>query len=365
MAYIPPTAHATLLATLRRERRLPAAGQVLVEPHKRVEAADVVARTTLPERVRFVDVARALRLPPEKADAALLKRDGEAVKAGEPIAERRVLLGLVPRRARAPVNGRLVAAAGGTALVEAASRPFELRAGLPGTVVTILQSQGVIIETTGALLGGVWGNGRDDFAPLRLAGAGPAHALTTADVEVGMRGAILAAGVLAEAAVLKKLAEVRVRGLVLGSAAGALVPQLEKLDVPVLVVEGFGPGGFSPPAMALLSANAGREAWLNAARREPFSGRRPELIIPLPPPGQPPPPLVDGDSLAPGKRVRILRGPAAGRVGTVAALSERPAALPSGLRARVATVALASRAGNTADGEPPVRVALANLELLE
>jgi hypothetical protein len=359
MAYIPATSHVTLLATLRRERLLPLAGDVIVEARQRLEASDVVARTYLAEHHKLVDIARKLGLPPDKADSALLKKDGDPVKAGEPIAQRKVLLGLVPRSARSPVEGRLVAAAGGKALVAAISRPYELRAGVPGTVVSILQSRGVVIETTGALVEGAWGNGQQDFAPLRLAGKDPNGSLTAADVDMNMRGALVVAGSVTEAATLKRLADVPVRGLVVGSMPASLQAAAQKLSLPVLVVESFGQGGFSEPVLALLSTNAGRDAWLNAVTRDRFLGRRPELIIPLPGAATPPPAVTDGAALAVGKRVRVLRGPEAGRVGTLAALGERPVSLPSGLRARTASVVFGDSAS------PPVRVAYANLELLE
>jgi hypothetical protein len=220
-------------------------------------------------------------------------------------------------------------------------------------VVTILQARGVVIETTGALVEGVWGNGREAFAPLRLAGDEPGTALAAAQVDMSMRGSLLMVGSLADAAALKRLSEVHVRGLVVGTLPAALLAQAQQLSFPVLVVEGFGQGGFSEPVLALLSSSAGRDAWLHAVPRDRFLGRRPELIIPLAPA------VADGEFLAVGKRVRVLRGPEAGRVGTVAALGERPVPLPSGLRARMASVAF------PASGGPAIRVPYANLELLE
>ncbi len=359
MAYIPSTSHVTLLATLRRQRLLPLAGEVIVEQRQRVEATAVVARTYVAERHRLVDLARDLRLPAEKADAALLKKDGDMVRAGEPLATRKVLLGLFTRAARSPVDGRLVAAAGGKALIAAISKPYELRAGIPGTVVTVVPSKAVVIETTGALLEGVWGNGREDTAALRLVSEDPALALKPGGIDVGMRGAILAVGVLANPAVLKPLIDLGVRGLVVGTLGPGLLPQVLKLEIPVLIVEGFGSAGFSAPAQALLAANAGREAWLHAVPLDRFRGQRPELIVPLPGPSASPPPVLEGEALAVGKRVRLLRGPGAGRVGTITALNERLVTLPSGLRTRTATVAF--------QGAPdaPERVAYANLELVE
>jgi hypothetical protein len=359
MAYLPATSHVTLLATLRRERLLPLAGTVDVEARQRVEASDVVGHALLADRHRLVDVARALGLPDEKADSALVKRDGDPVKAGEPIAVRKTGLGLMRRTARSPVEGRLVVAGGGKALLAAISAPFELRAAIPGQVVTILQSPGVVIETTGALLEGVWGNGKEDTALLRLLGDQPQTALTANLVSMEQRGAILVAGTLADPAALKQLGDVGIRGLVVGSLAAALLPAARKAGFPVLVVEGFGARGFSAPAFTLLQSNAGRQAWLNAQPADAFMGRRPELIIPLPSPSTPPPQPVNGETLAVGRRVRVVRGPDTGKVGTVTDLSERPLATPSGLRVPVAGVALEGAAG------PATHIAFPNLEILE
>jgi hypothetical protein len=337
---------------------LPLAGDVTVQPRQRVEAADVVARTFVADRHYLVDVSRKLGLTDDKADSALVKKDGDPVKAGEPIAVRKTALGLRRLAARAPADGKLVAAAGGKALVAAISKPVELRAGIPGQVVTILQSRGVILETTGALLEGVWGNGREDFAVLRVVGDGPATPLTADHVAMEFRGGLLAAGVLADAGAVRRLSEVRVRGLIVGGLAAGLLPAVSALDFPVLVVEGFGARGFSAPAYALLAGNAGREAWLNAVRRDRFAGRRPELIVPLPGGHTPPAPPVEGDSLAAGKRVRVVRGPEAGRVGVVQAVGDRPALSASGVRALLAQVLLEG-------AREPVDVPAPNLELLE
>jgi hypothetical protein len=137
------------------------------------------------------------------------------------------------------------------------------------------------------------------------------------------------------------------------------LPAALKAGFPVLAVEGFGDRGFSAPAFSLLTSNAGRQAWLNAQPADPFVGHRPELIIPLPGPSTPALQPLDGETLAVGKRVRVLRGPEVGKVGTVTELSERPMITRSGLRAHMAGVALEGASG------PDARVAFANLELLE
>jgi hypothetical protein len=362
MAYIPHTSHVTLFATLRRERLLPAPGEIIVDPGHRVEATEVVARAEINEFHRMVDLARVLGVPKDKVAPYMLKQEGDPVKKGEPIASRKVLLGMSNKLVPSPVDGRLVLFDEGKALL-AAVTPFDLRAGLPGTVVNVIGSQGLVIEMTGALVEGVWGNGQDDFSVLRLLGAEPGEVLPIEQLELGMRGAILAAGTLVDLAELAKLSEVGIRGLILGHVSTEALPALQKAPFPVLVTDGFGAGGFSLPVFNLLKGNSGREVWVNAHPGDRFRGTRPEAIIPLPSPSEPPPPPVEGEALSEGKRVRVLRGPDIGRVGTVIGLSDKPMTLPSGIRSCVAAVTLEDEPG--ARTRPTISVAFANLELLE
>jgi hypothetical protein len=58
--YYPMESRITALTTIRRERLLPAPGQVLVNPGETVGPADAVARCQLPGEVRVLDVSRAL-----------------------------------------------------------------------------------------------------------------------------------------------------------------------------------------------------------------------------------------------------------------------------------------------------------------
>lgn len=358
MPYIPPTSHVTLLATLKRERFLPRPGRVMAKMAQRVEASNVVAQTIIAHEHRLVDIARKLGVPNDKADTFMVKHEEDEVKKGEPLAVRKTFLGLATTRVPSPVDGSVVLAGDGKALLAAISEPFELRAGLSGTIVDVIPDRGVAIETTGALLEGVWGNGRDDFAVLRVLG-GPEDALLPEQVEVGLRGVVLAAGVLENPAVFRQMLEVRVRGLILGSLRAELIPEAQKLAIPILVTEGFGLPGFSLAAHTLLTTNNGREVWINAQAWNRYTAQRPEAIIPLPSPGQSPPQPADGQALQAGLRVRIVRGPKAGRVGEVKAVSERALLIPSGLRTPVASIQFEQ------SHEPEVVVPFANLEIIE
>lgn len=355
MAYIPLTSHATLLTAIRRRRVLTGATEILATEGQRVASGDVIARGEVTDTHQLVDVSGKLGVRAEKLEPYLLKHEGDLIKKGEALARKRGLFG-TSRSAAAAVDSRLVLFEGGKALL-AAVRPVEMRAGLPGTVIG-QTAGGVTIETTGAVLSGVWGNGQEGFSVLRVLTSEPAIVLHGGLVEPSLRGAIIAGGSLVDASLFEGLAEVGIGGLILGRLSTRLLTAAEKAPYPVMVAEGFGEGGFSVPVFALLNGNTGREVWLNACSWDRNGSDRPEAIIPLPANNVALP--VVGEPLAEGKRVRILRGPEAGRVGHVTGLSDRPMLLPSGVRARLAVIALDDVPGQ----RPTVSAPFANLELL-
>ncbi len=359
MAYIPDTTHITLLATLRRDRLLPTAGEVMAQVGQRVEATETVAVAYVPEEHRILDLAKHLEVPKNQTSKFMVKQDGDMVKKGELIAVRKTMMGLIVLPVASPVDGLLVASGDGRALVAAMSKPFELRAGLPGNVINRIEGRGVTIETTGALLQGVWGNGKDHYAVLRVLGSGPQDPLVADQVEANLRGTLLGVGTVQDDSAFKQIAEVGVAGLIIGSLKSDLLPMLRRLNIPVMVTDGFGAQGFSAPTYTLLVSNSGREIWLNAQALDRYAGARPEVIIPLPTPGQAPGIPAEGQPLNVGHRVRVLRGATTGLVGVVAALSDRLVTLPSGVRARVAMVKFEDA------NQPPASVAFANLEILE
>jgi hypothetical protein len=358
MAYIPQTSHVTLLATIRRRRALPAPGELVVSEGQRVSAGDLIGTCEIAESHQLLDVAGKLGVKVAKLEPYLLKREGDLVKKGENIARRKGLFGL-SRTATAGADSRLVLYEEGKALL-ARVRAVEVRAGLSGRVVGLGETS-VNIETTGALLSGVWGNGQDAVSVLRLATGEPNQVLHAGLLEPSLRGAIIAAGNLSDPSLFAGLVEVGAAGLIAGKLSARLLDAARAATLPVMVVEGFGEGGFSLPVFQFLSGNSGREMWLNACVWDAFGGDRPEAIIPLPSPGSAPAQALDGQPLEEGKRVRILRGPEAGRIGRVTGLSDRAMPLPSGLRTRLAVIALEDAHGH----QPTVSAPLANVELVE
>lgn len=94
---------------LEAVRRLPLPGEVLVTEGQRVEPDTIIAEAPrAPARLHIVELSQALdrQLSPEEVRAALLKQQGDAVRAGEPLA--RVRVGWMDREtleAVSPVDG--------------------------------------------------------------------------------------------------------------------------------------------------------------------------------------------------------------------------------------------------------------------
>ena len=328
--------HILPLTTIVRERRLPIKGNVRVNVGQKVSPADIVADATFAREHIFLDVARTLGVSAAVADRLI------RVKAGDPVAAGLVVArggGLFPRTLRIPRAGRVVAAGGGEILVEAGESRLELRAGLSGVVREVIADRGVIIETAGALVQGVWGNGRvDSGAMISLADKADA-VLTPGRLDMSMRGSILVGGSIRDADVLLAAAEVAVRGLLVGSFFPSMLQVAQDMRFPIVVTDGFGGMPMNSAAFRLISTNNKREVTLNAEVFDRYSGARPEVIIPLPADKRPPEPH-DMEAFAPGQTIRVRREPAAGLVGTILGLPGGLSTFPSGLRAAGAQVRL-------------------------
>jgi len=361
MAYLPTQTHIAPLASIRRERRLAVPGQVTVQLHQKVSAEDVVARAVMRPGHHLVDFAGALGLPPDRAARYLVGDPGEEVAEGDTIAGP---VGLIRKRVIAPVRGRVVMAENGKVVLEMEARNVELRAGIPGTVVRVEPNEGVTIETVGVLIQGIWGNGKEGWGTLRAITEGPAGELTLEGRDASLSGVVVAAGTCSSTEALEAAARHPLAGLVLGTLSVRLRERAAALGIPVVLTDGFrgqpsssgAPAGMNPLAFELLKSNSGREAAVDARPLDRRTGHRPEVVIPLPDPGSASTPK-EGEALAIGRRVRVLRAPHQGRVGIITALPDRRQTVPSGVRSLVAEVDLA-------EGER-VMAPVANLEILE
>jgi hypothetical protein len=227
---------------------------------------------------------------------------------------------------------------------------------MPGSVVGTDASSVVSIETTGALIQGVWGNGLYDWGVLRQIGEGASERLLPDKMDIILRGSVLIAGVCEDAPALREAAELSVRGVILGSMASALLPIAKSMPYPIVLIEGFGELPMSGPAYSLLTSNVGREVTVNAGTDDLVAGQHPEVIIPLPATSSVD--IAEGlVQLKPGVRVRVLRRPHSGAVGQVREVIAGAMPMPSGIMANCARVEL--------EGIGAAVIPVSNLEVIK
>jgi hypothetical protein len=353
MDYYPSETQVTPLTTVSRERMLPVPGDVLVQIGDRVEPTQVVARANLPGDFRIVPVARPLGVPASQVERYMRVSLGDEVQRGQLIAKRGRLFAYT---VKSPIDGMVTASGGGRVLIEANPTLFDLRAYIYGTVSNVLQHYGVIIETPGAVIQGVWGTGGESLGVLKCTAESPDEPLQAQAIDPTCHGSILVAGAGLDDAALERAQELQVRGIVVGGLPPELISHVERLSFPIVVTEGMGTVPMSTPIFRLLTTNDGREASINGQVQPRWGVVRPEIVIPLPAEMVPPTQTEPGAPLEVGTRVRAVRAPYVGAVGTVVALPPHARRIQTGARVHGAEVDLGQGA--------PVFVPLANLEIL-
>ncbi len=356
--YYPDQRHMMAWTTVRRERLLPedAVGTVEVRRGQTVNLTDVIARGSLPARYVYVEAAAALGLRRESdlIDRMLVEL-GETVDPGQPLAGQADGRG---RRVLAPVGGVIAYIGRGRIIIQTRPETVELQSGLVGTVTAVTPNRGATIEAFGALVQGVWGNGRRAIGALRAEPPGGLEAIYDDSIQREYSRAVVVTRHPLTAASLNVVAVQQVGGVIAPSLDAALLPQALAMSAAVMLTEGFGNMRMGPQAASLLEGFAGRPAVLDAHQPGRWDTvRAPEVIINLPPKsgGRPPAPDVDR-ALSPGMTVRLTREPHAGWHGEIVELPPAPQPLANGLRVPCARVSLAS-------GETVV-VPLANLEFM-
>ncbi len=347
-----PVIHILPLTTIRREQMLPVPGKVIVRQGQKVAPRDVIAEADAAPEHLLLNIARGLGVSAEQADDLMQRVVGDDISQGDLIAGP---VGLTRRVLRAPVSGQVVLAGDGQVLIKVDGNIFELRAGISGTVTQLLPSRGAVIETTGSLIQGVWGNSRTDFGLMQPKLASPDDKLTADQLDISLRGTIVLGGHCPDAATLQKASEIPLRGLVLASMPASLIPVAKKIPFPILVLEGFGVISMNLISYNLLSTHQNREISVSAASFNRYTGIRPEVIIPLPASRELDLPLETEDFAA-GQKVRIVRDPYHAYTGAIKTLLAGLTEFPSGLRTQAAIVQLD-------DGES-VNIPLANLEVI-
>lgn len=357
-------------ATLvRRTRRLPLKGEVVVREGEAVEPHAVVARTEIPGILRTVRAAEALGIDADELPRAVVVAEGAAVSAGELLAASRAFWGLFKSEVRSPVDGtvELVNPVTGNIGIRERASPIEVNAYVQGTIAEVMEGEGVVVETTGAVIQGIFGVGGERQGRIRLAVTDPGEPITEATLTPDMAGQIIAGGSNISGAALRRASELGVSGIVVGAIVdqdlvdflgydiGVAITGHEEINLTLMLTEGFGRIRMAERTFRLLQSLEGQPASMNGATQIRAGVIRPEVIVPRAVAA-----LRDTaaeSSLEPGAPIRIIREPYFGVLATVVELPPELQEVPSGAMVRVLTAALPS-------GER-VTVPRANVEIIQ
>ena len=200
---------------------------------------------------------------------------------------------------------------------------MDLLALMRGTVVETLDRYGAVIEAQVALIEGLWGGGAESSGALRVMVEAPDEPLTVAAIDIDSARYVLVGGASIDQAALLRAAEVRVKGIIVGSIHARLTEMEAKLPYPIIVTEGFGQIPMSAVIFDLLQNYDGELTYLSGSPNGHSSGQRPEILVFPTSSGQATP--IDGNTiLRAGDTVRITREPYIGRMGTIKSLPEKP-----------------------------------------
>ena len=347
-----PITHILPVAAIRRERLMSADGRIIARRGQQVSPTDIVAESVFRPEHLLLDIGIGLGLPTKEADQYIQRRAGDEVGEGDVIAGP---VGIGRRVVRAPKSGTVVIAGDGQVLMELEGEFSELRAGCSGVIAEIVGARGVIIETVGSLIQGVWGNGRINFGLLNILAHAPDELVTPDMIDISVRGAVILAGCCEEEKVLRSADELPIRGMILASMDSALVPVALRVNYPIVLIEGFGKLPMNQEAFSILSSSEKCEVAMNAEPWDRIGNTRPEVVISVSE-GAYPEVLTELTNFSVGQTVRVVSPPYKSMIGKLTNLPQSLSHLPSGLLVKTADVSLAN--GDT------VQVPLANIEII-
>jgi len=368
-----PGLRVTRGTVIRKDRKLPLKGKVVVQNGDRVRRGDVVARTDLPGDVVALNLVNRLGCLPGEVPRYMLKGEGEAVEEGEPLAETQPLIKWFKSTVNSPATGVVesVSSVTGQVILRKKPRPIEVLAYVDGQVVDVFADEGVCIETSGAYIQGIFGVGGECWGPLHMGAQAAGEKLQTLGVECA--GKIVVVGSLISLALIDQAREVGALGLVggglrdqdlrdlLGYDLGVAITGDEDIGLTVIVTEGFGEIAIAHKTFAILEACSGMETSISGATQIRAGVLRPEIIVPAVEgkgwAGEVGLEHGHGQGMGIGDLLRVIRVPYFGRIGCISALPTELQRVESGAQVRVLEVEFE-------DGEKVV-VPRANVEMIE
>ncbi len=367
-----PGLKVTEQTVIHKTRRLPLLGEVLVKEGDLVTPEMVVATTNIPGNPQTINVANQLGIEAEDVEGVMVKKQGDQIKKGDRIAYYKAFFGLMKKEVLSPIDGyvEMVSPVTGQVALREPPIPVQIEAYVKGRVSSVIPKEGVVIETKGAFIQGIFGVGGEVQGVIKCLAKSQDYVLDAADIKPEHKGCIVVGGSLVTGAALKKCAEYGVKGAVaggivdtdlisyLGYDIGVAITGHEDVPTTVIITEGFGKITMAAKTYNLLRDLDGWVASINGATQIRAGVMRPEIIVPDYVPKHK---AVDAaayaEGMVPGTPIRIIREPYFGLVAEVVELPPELQMIDTESHVRILKAKLAS-------GEI-VTIPRANVEIIE
>ncbi|RME73905.1 MAG: hypothetical protein D6785_16510 [Planctomycetota bacterium] len=355
---------------LKRRRILPLRGEVLVSIGDRVKAHQNVAQAFLPGKVFPVNLANKFGVEPAEIPKYLLVKEGEKIEQGQLLFETPGIFGFFKSRYHSPISGTLekVSKVTGQIMLREPPTPIRLKAYISGKIVEVLPQEGVVVETEGALIQGIFGIGGERLGKIVTPLSKPDQELEPHHIQEDMKGKIVVGGSYLNLETFQKAQEIGVVGIVSGGFDDSLIKNIlgydigvaitgsENIQTTLIMTEGFGRLPMAEKTFQLFKELRGKEASINGSTQIRAGVMRPEIIVPLDDVEIQEESEKEG-ILEKGTLVRIIRNPYFGELGTVLDLPPEPAVIETEAKVRILVVELQN-------GEK-VTLPRANIEIIE
>jgi len=321
-------------AIVRKERRLPLKGDVLVKKGDILNANDIVAKTALPGDVERINLAGKLGVTPKEAFNYLKIKIGDTIKKEDIIAESKGFFGLFKSLIKSPIEGTFEALSEITGMMTLRKppKPVEMDAYINGKIIDIIEGEGVIIESPATFIQGIFGIGGEVKGEVKVVAQSPDYIMTLDDITDDLKDKIIIGGSLVTADVLKKCVEVKAAGVIvggiddkdlkdfLGEEIGVAITGNEEKGITLIITEGFGQMSMADKTFAILKKNNGKMASINGATQIRAGVLRPEFIVTYEIDKKIEESKHSEIGMDIGSIVRIIREPHFGAIGKVSAL---------------------------------------------
>jgi hypothetical protein len=284
------------------ERALARNGELQVRVGDRVDPSTELAVALVSEgRALQLNIAREFDMEPDAVGRYLTKPVGSDFEEGEPVARAR--RGLRSVSCAAPVASTMTDfnEETGTVTLTPISHPQRLFATVHGEVDSLIDDRGVWLRVGGSRVSGILGLGQDTYGPLKIAVDRADREFTADMVDPDFRDSIVLAGMTLGTSALRRLIEVGVRGVIVGSisdseirrymSAGELEPSSMMIwrqmssslqhsqPLTVFVTEGFGRRRMAQPVFQFLAGQEDQMVSLLIPDDTDVMAGRPSLFI--------------------------------------------------------------------------------------